>query len=201
MARPAPQVLDLSVITATCQRPKHLALCLAQFRQQSVGSLRVEHLVVSDGPDPYARLLTEAAGAACLELDQPHGQWGAAAKDAGLQHARGRYVCFWDDDNLYEPHALATLFTAASGVDIGIVQCRHLQRKQARRIVLPRRWDGAPRYGDIDTMNVCVRRELALTEPWADGNRRSGEDYRWIQRLHDRGAAIRFVPIVIGEHL
>lgn len=194
-----PSEFDLSVITATRQRPKHLALCLDQFRRQSLGNLRVEQIVVSDGPDPQARYL--AGDARYFELDPARGQWGAAAKDAGLAAAGGEYVCFWDDDNLYEPHALAALLAAAYGVDIGIVQCRLRKREQPGRITLPRRWDGVFRYGDIDTMNFCVRRELAVTERWADHNPRSGEDHRWIQRLHQRGATVRFVPIVIGEHL
>lgn len=196
-----PATLDLTIITATYRRPKHLALCLAQFRRQSVGNLRVEHLIVSDGPDPFARSLAEGAGAVCMEIEQHRGQWGAAAKDAGIEHARGEYVCFWDDDNHYEPHAAAVLYAAAVGVDVGVVQCRHHPRQQPGCVILPRQWDGTPRYGDIDTMNVCVRRELALTEPWEDGNPRSGSDYRWIQRLRDRGATMRFVPIVIGDHL
>lgn len=192
---------DLSIITATYQRPKHLALCLAQVRAQSVGDLQLEHIVVADGPDPQARYLAETAGAKFLARERPGGQWGAHAKDAGLAVARGAYVCFWDDDNRYEPHAAATLYTTAHGVDIGLVRIRALKRGQPGRILLPRRWDGTLRYGDIDTMNACVRREVALTERWADGNPRSGEDYRWLARLHARGATLRYVPVVIGEHL
>jgi glycosyltransferase involved in cell wall biosynthesis len=193
--------IDLSVITATYRRPKHLEACLAQFQRQSLGGLRVEQIVVSDGPDEYARGQVESLG---LRFDAvPHSgqQWGAAAKDRGIELAQGDYVCFWDDDNLYEPHALVTLFAAAQGFDIGVVQCRYLERRHPGRRVLPARWDGRFQYGDIDTMNFCVRREVALTERWADGNRRSGEDYRWIQRLVERGATVRYVPIVIGEHV
>lgn len=197
----APPAIDLSIITATHNRPKHLALCLAQVRMQSLGSLRVEQIVVADGPDPQARFLAEEAGARYVELPNHLGRWGSAAKDAGLDAARGAYVCFWDDDNHYEPHAAATLYAAACGVDIGIVRIRALKRTGVGRVILPRRWDGTLRYGDIDTMNFCVRRELALLERWTDGNPRSGEDYRWVQRLKDRGAALRYVPVVIGEHL
>jgi glycosyltransferase involved in cell wall biosynthesis len=194
-------VLDLSIITATRARAKHLALCLAQVRAQSRGNLNIEHIVAADGPDPQARFLAESAGARYLELEHSHGQWGAAAKDAGLRAARGQYVCFWDDDNHYEPHAAATLFTAACGVDIGFVRIRALRRQHVGRVLIPRTWDGNLRYGDIDTMNFCVRREMAMAESWADGNPRSGEDYRWLQRLRDRGATCRYVPVVIGEHL
>ena len=109
------EAIDLSVITATHRRPKHLAMCLEQFRLQSSGNLRVEQIVVSDGPDRQARYLATAAGARYIELDRTYGQWGAAAKDAGLTAARGNYVCLWDDDNRYAPHAAATLYAAACG--------------------------------------------------------------------------------------
>ncbi|MEZ6066059.1 MAG: glycosyltransferase family A protein [Planctomycetaceae bacterium] len=122
---------DISVITATRQRPKHLEACLHHFRQQSLGGLRAEHIVVSDGPDDYARRQVQSYGARYDQLPESAGQWGAAAKDRGIELARGRYVCFWDDDNWYEPHALATLYTTAFGFDIGVVQCRYLRRKQA----------------------------------------------------------------------
>jgi glycosyltransferase involved in cell wall biosynthesis len=96
---------DLTVITATCRRPAQLASCLVQFRSQSLGGLHCEHLVVSDGIDPESRWLTSKYGARYIERTVPGGQWGSLARDEGIREARGRFVCFWDDDNLYEPHA------------------------------------------------------------------------------------------------
>ena len=193
--------IELSVVTATWRRPKLLAMCLQQFRAQSTGELRTEHVIVSDGPDPMARAQASAEHAQYVERTNNGGRWGAFAKDDGIAAARGRYVCFWDDDNLYEPHALTALLAAAWGVDIGIVQCRHLLRTPGESTVLPRSWAGEFRLGDIDSMCVCVRREVALTERWADSSRRRGEDYRWLARLKQRGVSIRFAPIVIGTHL
>ena len=129
--------IDLSIITATHQRPKHLALCLAQVRQQSLGSLRVEHVVVCDGPDPQTRFQATHANARCIELPQALGRWGAGAKDAGLAAAVGTYVCFWDDDNHYEPHAATTLFAAAVGYDIGVVPISGAEARSARPRATP----------------------------------------------------------------
>ena len=64
-------VYDLTVITATRQRPAQLATCLAQFQQQSIGTLRCQHLVVSDGTDPQARALSQHFGASYVELPEP----------------------------------------------------------------------------------------------------------------------------------
>jgi len=194
---------DLTVITATCQRPAQLANCLAQFRQQSVGNLRCEHLVVSDGIDPQARWLAREAGARCIERLEPGGQWGSLARDVGIREAAGRYVCFWDDDNLYEPHALACLFAAAVDVDVGVVQTRYRCRTRAGQITIPRQWNGTFQQGDVDTMCVCVRQELALREAWEQHPppTRPTTDWNWLHRLEQLQPRVRFVPIVIGWHL
>ena len=193
---------DLSVITATCRRPALLANCLSQFQQQSVGILRCQHLVVSDGIDPQARALCRQFGATYFERPVPGGQWGALARDVGIREATGRFVCFWDDDNLYELHALATLYSVAVDADIGVVQTRYRCRTRPGQVTIPRRWNGSFQRGDVDTMCVCVRRELALQESWEQPPpTRPCTDWRWLQRLEQHQPQVRFVPIVIGWHL
>ena len=196
-------VYDMTVITATHQRPAQLVNCLSQFQGQSVGSLRCEHLVVSDGIDRQARFLCGQFGARFIERPEPGGQWGSLARDVGIREAQGRYVCFWDDDNLYEPHALATLFAAGDDTDIGVVQTRYRCRTRPGQFAIPRQWTGLFVKGDVDTMCVCVRRELALKELWErqPPPTQPTTDWHWLNRLEQYQPRIRFVPIVIGWHL
>lgn len=193
--------IDLSVITATCQRPAFLAHCLRQFQAQCTGGLICEQIVVSDGPDPQAEFLSRQFGVRYYQLDVPQGHAGAFAKDRGIAAARGVYVCCWDDDNLYEPHALAVLFSSAAGADIGVVRTRHRLRKRPGMVTIPRHWTGSFRFGDIDTMCLCVRRELAIQERWGDDCSDPGTDYRWLRKLEAHRPVIRYVPTVIGMHL
>ena len=191
--------MDLTVITATWQRPQLLALCLAQFRQQEPGPLRCEHLVISDGPDPRARATADYFGVRYLELAAHRGGWGAYCHDAGIAAAQGNYVAFWNDDNRYYPHALATLHAAAEGGDIGL--CRAVHWHQAQHEIIPAAWRGEFEYGQVDTMCVCVRRELALQEGWGLEPVPYEVDLHWLERLRRRGAVVKFSPVVIGEHL
>lgn len=194
---------DITVITPTFHRPALLGNCLRQFQQQSVGVLHCEHLVVSDGIDPHARALCSRFGARYVERDQAGGQWGSLARDVGIQSARGQYLCFWDDDNLYEPHALATLYSAAVLADIGVVQTRYRCRTHPGQAIIPRQWTGAFRSGDIDTMCVCVRRDVARLESWEQQPppARPTTDWHWLSRLMGHQLSVRFVPVVIGWHL
>jgi glycosyltransferase involved in cell wall biosynthesis len=191
--------VDLTVITATWQRPERLVKTIAAVAAQEAGPLRVEHLVVSDGADPNARAIATGAGVAYAECEH-NGFWGAAAKDRGIELARGHYVCFFDDDNSYELHAIAALWRTAYGEDIGVVQCKHHDRKLKTTRLVPSAWNGAFVYEEIDTMCVCVRRTTAAKARWA-AHRKRGTDFAWLTALEREGASIRFRPVVIGDHL
>jgi GT2 family glycosyltransferase len=189
--------IDLSVVTATRGRYKHLIRTISQVAAQST-SLRHEHIVVGDGPDGAARAACARAGTRYFEIEAG-GAWGAACKDRGVAEARGEYIVFWDDDNDYRPEALAVLHAAAHGHDVGVVRCYHVGLGRP----VPSEWAGRFAYGDIDTMCVCVRAAAARAVPWyvAEEAAERGTDYRWLIRLALCGATVRFVPAVIGDHL
>lgn len=193
--------MDLSVITATSQRSRFLPHCFRQFELQSFGGLNCEHIVVSDGQDMRAKYLAERSGSRHFALPAPIGQWGAGAKDLGIQHAKGKYVCFWDDDNLYECHALTSLFTAAQGADIGVVKTRHHLRKNIGIVTIPRSWNGRFRIGDIDTMCICVRTDLAKREKWQSQKAEISNDHAWLMKLQRHHPKINSLPIIIGDHV
>lgn len=191
--------MDLSVITATWNRPQLLALCLSQFRRQNIGHLTCEHIVISDGPDSRARATANHFGARYLELEEHRGGWGAACNDAGIETAQGDCVVFWNDDNLYHPHALVSLYAAAQGVDIGVCSAGHWSGD--RRVDIAKEWHGAFNYGDIDAMCVCVRHKLAATEKWAVEPVPYECDFQWLRRLEQHSIVVRHSPVEIGEHL
>ena len=191
--------IHLSVITATRNRPKHLARVLQSFREQD-HFLNVEHIVVSDGPDEPTKLLANHYDAVFLHPKEPLGLWGAGAKDMGITAARGEYVVFWDDDNTYYRNCLSVLYGISYGFDIGVAQCDLLDLIGGVFRTLPAHWTGSFSYGEIDTMCICVRRTVAERSKWYDGRSEPGTDFRWLSRIVASPKSIHFAPVVIGKH-
>lgn len=75
--------------------------------QRTPGVLDVEILVVDDASTDNSAAKVEAIAAANPRkvglLPQPRNKGPAAARNLGLRHAAGRFVCFLDADDQYAP--------------------------------------------------------------------------------------------------
>jgi glycosyltransferase involved in cell wall biosynthesis len=94
-----------SIIIATHHRPELLTRALQSIRQSSYKDY--ELIVVTDCPDVNTM---QVAGTLLNEHDtfiKRIGKQGPAiSRNLGLQHARGRYVMFLDDDDAFAPDYL-----------------------------------------------------------------------------------------------
>ncbi|MBI3129757.1 MAG: glycosyltransferase [Acidobacteria bacterium] len=106
---------NVSVIVPTYRRPEALARALESIRQQTLPPLEV--IVVDDGGGQAEPVVAAAALAGLpvhlIELEHPRGQ--GAARNRGLAQARGRWIAYLDDDDLWRPDHLARLTVALSG--------------------------------------------------------------------------------------
>ncbi len=184
-------MVDLSIIIPT-SRPNTLAHVLAAIRNQSADGINFEVILIQEAHNfgQFATLRYEPNFR--IHRQQPHADNGATARDTGVIAAKGKYLAFWDDDNLYYPHAVASLISTASGHDIGIVRARH------QGLIIPSGPQIKP--GDIDSMCFCVKKDLAVLIKWADGQGRYN-DFRWITRLMSISERVNRSPVIIGEHL
>lgn len=184
--------MDLSIIIPS-NRPKTLAHVLRHLDKQSADGLLYETIIVQESDEgfdaftaltygPRTRIIRKEIGHDC----------GAAARDKGFKESCGNYVVFWDDDNIYYPHAVATMFSITNGFDIGVARIRH------RGTVIPT--SKAFRAGDVDSMCFCLRREIAAKVKWADNGGRYN-DFRWISKAAGLSERVNYSPIIIGEHL
>lgn len=110
---PGSSAPDLSIVIPTHERPEQLIRAVHSALAQA--DCDVEVIVVNDG----SRLplsIPPHLNIQCLQLD--HCQGPAAARNAGLAVARGRYVTFLDDDDQILPHMGRVSLAALASSDL-----------------------------------------------------------------------------------
>ena len=110
-----PVAPEVAVVVPTRNRPAGLARALASVHAQTLAP--VEVVVVDDGSDPPARV--EDPRVRVLRHDTPAGS--ARARNAAIATLTAPQVAFLDDDDVWRPHALATLAAALDRAGPGAV--------------------------------------------------------------------------------
>jgi glycosyltransferase involved in cell wall biosynthesis len=111
------EVLDVSVVIPTRSRWRLLSKA---GLPAALGQLDVNHevIVVDDGSeDETPQRLAEIAEPRLRVIRNFPARGVAAARNAGIDAARGRWVSFLDDDDLWSPHKLRAQLDAAASAD------------------------------------------------------------------------------------
>lgn len=93
---------QISVIVPTHNRPQLLADALASLAAQSYSNW--EAIVVDDASTPPVASATSEPRIRIVRVEP--GAGGAAAKNRGIAEARGDFIAYLDDDDLYDPQYL-----------------------------------------------------------------------------------------------
>ncbi|MCL6622017.1 MAG: glycosyltransferase [Syntrophobacterales bacterium] len=110
-AAPPPEPPLISVIVPTYNRPQMLVEAVESILHQTYP--RVEIIVVNDGGVEVESLvawLNRTGTLTYVRHDRNRGL--AAARNTGLRLARGKYIAYLDDDDLFYPEHVETLVTA-----------------------------------------------------------------------------------------
>ena len=177
----------ITVLTATLgRRPEMLAEAMASVRAQTFGDW--EHVIVDDG----SFSVPDLDGATVLHVS--HRGLGPA-RNAGLEIARGEAIALLDDDDIWRPAHLATLWAAMqeTGADVVYSDCDEVGRRDGHRIEV-KPFDGVL----LERENfICVPATLVR----ADALRAAGgfpagalEDWGLWRAMHAGGARFHFVP-------
>jgi GT2 family glycosyltransferase len=104
---------SVSVVIPTYGRPRQLADCLEALGRQTLPREAFEVVVVDDGsPMPLDGVIAAAGDGLQVRLLRQANAGPAAARNRGVEGARGARVAFTDDDCLPEPSWLTALETA-----------------------------------------------------------------------------------------
>ena len=117
---------DISVITPVYQGETLLPDCVESVRRQIFSDW--ELLLIDDGSTDNSRTLCEQYAAEdprIRVLIQPQNMGVSAARNRGLQEARGRRIAFLDADDRYVPETLETLRNLCESDGADAAGCAH----------------------------------------------------------------------------
>jgi glycosyltransferase involved in cell wall biosynthesis len=199
----------ISVVVPTRDRPEALERCLAALARQTDPSIEI--VVVDDGSrdeGAVPRVVVRVVPGA--RIVRGRGAGPAAARNRGVQAARGDVVCFTDDDCVPEPGWAERLAhacrdgAAAAGTTVADPSAgRSAAAAQLLTHVLQVS-SLDPSTGGLGFAPTCnvgcsaaVAREVAFDASFPGA---AGEDRDWCARLAQAGAALRFVPEAVVVH-
>lgn len=169
----------VSVITATWMRHDVLLRrCIPSVTGQDYPA--VEHVVVSDGPDPELRSLIAAADGVDVyvelgEHDQER-HWGGAARRAGIAASTGSLIAYVDDDDALRPDHCSLLAAALEqNPDAGFAVSRMVSHLPSGDVAFGY---GELQYGQVGTPMLMHRRELLEVAGW--GKPSACEDWEMV---------------------
>lgn len=180
----------VSVVTPTWQRHDLLLdRCVPSVAAQTYPD--VEHLVISDGPDPVlAERLDGAPGVRFGQLPEhdPDGHWGHRARLHAIDLAKGDLITYLDDDDAYRPDHCALL--AAALEDHPEADFAYSQMSSQGAVI----GQDPPMYCQIGTPMIMHRRSLLEKGTWE----RSLPSIDWdlVNRWLQAGARYAYVPVV-----
>jgi GT2 family glycosyltransferase len=202
--------LPASIIIPTRQRAGYLEVALASIAPQAAAA-GAEMLVVDDGPDPETRATARRHGARYVAHDATRGP--NAARNTGIDAARGELLVFVDDDVAVRPGWLAALLDAERhaapevGVLTGPIRARfedHPLRSCGRELAPITTQDHGPADRDVSqawSANMLVRRSaLERAGRFDEAREIYGDEQEWTRRLRASGGRIRYVAAATLDH-
>jgi glycosyltransferase involved in cell wall biosynthesis len=200
---------SISVITPTYNRPDLLSEAIASVRSQSFDDW--EMLVAEDGSVPGSHTVVARFGDPRLRYILLEHAGRSTARNGAMELARGDYIGFLDDDDLYHPDKLALeidFLRSHPDVDLvgsgyrvidreGMVQDIHKPWLRTPQITPANCLYGVP----LITCSVLIaRRAIDRLDHLFDPAFDIGEDPDFFKRLILAGARFRWLKEVLSDY-
>lgn len=127
---------QVSIIIPVYNTEKYLNECLDSIIAQTFKDIEI--ICVNDGSTDNSLKILESYQKKHKNIKiitQKNGGAGKA-RNTGLEAAKGKYICFWDSDDIFEPKAIETLYTQAEKSEADITICRmQMFNTQTKQII------------------------------------------------------------------
>jgi glycosyltransferase involved in cell wall biosynthesis len=198
----------ISIVVPTRDRPASLARSLqALARQDDVDGCEI--IVVDDGsrrPEQISALVEPVPGA---RLVGGPGRGPATARNLGARAARGKWICFTDDDCEPEPGWASALVArlaegaaAVGGVTVPVPDAKPLARASERVSAYVTEFsfrDPGPPFAPSN--NLACRADVIRALPFDERySTAGGEDRDWCARLAASGRELLREPNAVVAH-
>jgi glycosyltransferase involved in cell wall biosynthesis len=101
----------VSVIMPTLNRPNQLRLAIQSVAEQTYHP--IELVVINDGGCFVSDVISDFVRHLDIKLIENDANYGTShARNRGMEAAKGKFICFLDDDDLYYPPHIQTLINA-----------------------------------------------------------------------------------------
>ena len=202
----------ISVVIPTYNRAPELETCLTALAAQTLSRDQFEVLVIDDGSsDSTSSLLETLSSGSPMNLRyfvQPN-EGPAAARNAGIEQAKGEWIAFTDDDCIPDPGWLESLSASiplddgCAGIGGEIVRLRNTligRYIDDSGMMRHRVSDGVTDY--LITANAMFHRPLLIEVSGFEKRITwpGGEDPDLSTRLRDRGYYLKVMPGAIVRH-
>jgi len=96
---------DVSVVVPFHNREGYIDQAIQSVMAQTLAPLEI--IIVNDGSQEASRSFLDRYAGICVVVDLPVTVGVASARNEGVRRARGRYIAFLDDDDIWLPEKLA----------------------------------------------------------------------------------------------
>ncbi|MCU7497217.1 MAG: glycosyltransferase, partial [Ignavibacteria bacterium] len=97
----------VSVIIPTYNRPQYLRQSIQSVLNQTYTNLEV--LIINDAGCDVKSIVDEIGDKRVSYICHENNKGLAAARNTGIRNAKGKYIAYLDDDDIYYPHHISTL--------------------------------------------------------------------------------------------
>lgn len=192
--------MRFSVVIPVYNRADVLGRALASVLAQSCGDFEI--VVVDDGSSDDPRAVCDALADPRVRYLRQDNRGGNAARNAGIDAARGDYVAFLDSDDVFLPHHLASMARLLDGAnDTAGYASIVVDRGEGRSMIKPPRGVAGGEHmadyllrdrGFVPTITLVVPREIARNVRY-DEKLSFAQDTDFAIRLFLAGCKFAFV--------